>query len=174
MAGSGLWWERPDLHYRDGRLLFGGRELAALAAEGTPAYVYRAGRVRENLARYVEAGCSRVIIHAESVTHLHRSLGQVRELGAAAGVALNPATPTSAVAHVLDLVDLVLVMTVNPGFGGQERRHERHHHYSAIGRKQLQDLIGNAARVRVQGIDVRVREDDRSAAGRDRVLHGCR
>ena len=55
MPGSGLWWERPDLHYRDGRLLFAGRELAALAAEGTPAYVYRAGRVRENLARLRDA-----------------------------------------------------------------------------------------------------------------------
>lgn len=50
-VGGGLWWERPDLHYRDGRLLFGGRELADLAAEGTPAYVYRSGRVHENLSR---------------------------------------------------------------------------------------------------------------------------
>ncbi len=70
-------------------------------------------------ARYVEAGCRRLIVHAESVVHLHRVLGSVRELGVAAGVALNPATPASAVEHVLDLVDLVLVMTVNPGFGGQ-------------------------------------------------------
>jgi ribulose-phosphate 3-epimerase len=70
-------------------------------------------------ARYVEAGCSRLIVHAEAVTHLHRTLAVVRELGASAGVALNPATPAEAVAHVLDLVDLVLVMTVNPGFGGQ-------------------------------------------------------
>lgn len=71
------------------------------------------------LARYVDAGCSRVIIHAESTLHLHRTLGEVRELGATAAVALNPATPSSAVVHVLDMVDLVLVMTVNPGFGGQ-------------------------------------------------------
>ena len=69
--------------------------------------------------RYVQAGCERLIVHAESVTHLHRSLGHVRSLGARAAVALNPATPASAVAHVLDLVDMVLVMTVNPGFGGQ-------------------------------------------------------
>lgn len=69
--------------------------------------------------QYVEAGCSRLIVHAEACTHLHRTLGNIRELGASAAVALNPATPTSAVAHVLDLVDLVLVMTVNPGFGGQ-------------------------------------------------------
>ncbi len=70
-------------------------------------------------ARYVEAGCSRLIVHAEACRHLHRTLGAIRELGATAAVALNPATPADAVAHVLDLVDLVLVMTVNPGFGGQ-------------------------------------------------------
>ena len=69
--------------------------------------------------RYVAAGCERLIVHAEAVTHLHRSLGHVRSLGARAAVALNPATPASAVANVLDLVDMVLVMTVNPGFGGQ-------------------------------------------------------
>ncbi len=71
-------------------------------------------------ARYVEAGCSRLIVHAESSQHLHRSLSHVAELGASPGVAINPATPVSAVAHVLDLVDVVLVMTVNPGFGGQD------------------------------------------------------
>ena len=70
-------------------------------------------------ARYVEAGCRRLIVHAEATRHLHRTLGEIGELGASAGVAISPATPTSAVAHVLDLVDLVLVMTVNPGFGGQ-------------------------------------------------------
>ena len=71
------------------------------------------------VARFVEAGCDRVIVHAESTRHLHRSLGHVRDAGAAAAVALNPATPPDAIAHVLDLVDMVLVMTVNPGFGGQ-------------------------------------------------------
>ncbi|MBA3605329.1 MAG: ribulose-phosphate 3-epimerase, partial [Acidimicrobiia bacterium] len=70
-------------------------------------------------ARYVEAGCSRLIVHAEACAHLHRTLGEINELGASAAVAMNPATPASAIAHVLDLVDLVLVMTVNPGFGGQ-------------------------------------------------------
>jgi ribulose-phosphate 3-epimerase len=69
--------------------------------------------------RFIEAGCERLIVHAESVVHLHRTLDHVRSLGARAAVALNPSTPASAVAHVLDLVDMVLVMTVNPGFGGQ-------------------------------------------------------
>ena len=55
MTRSDLWWERPDLRYRDGRLEFAGRELAALAAAGTPAYVYSAGRMRENLARLQNA-----------------------------------------------------------------------------------------------------------------------
>jgi ribulose-phosphate 3-epimerase len=71
-------------------------------------------------AEYVRAGCQRLIVHVEACTHLHRTLGNIASLGATAGVALNPATPVSAVAHVLDLVDLVLVMTVNPGFGGQQ------------------------------------------------------
>ena len=69
--------------------------------------------------QYIDAGCSRLIVHAEACTHLHRTLGNINDLGANAAVALNPATPASAIAHVLDLVDLVLVMTVNPGFGGQ-------------------------------------------------------
>ena len=71
-------------------------------------------------ADYVKAGCSRLIVHVEACTHLHRTLDNIRSLGATAAVALNPATPASSIAHVLDLVDLVLVMTVNPGFGGQK------------------------------------------------------
>ncbi|MBK5223266.1 MAG: ribulose-phosphate 3-epimerase [Acidimicrobiia bacterium] len=73
----------------------------------------------EMAARYVEAGCGMLIVHAEACRHLHRTLGAIRELGASPAVALNPSTPVSVVRHVLDLVDLVLVMTVNPGFGGQ-------------------------------------------------------
>lgn len=70
--------------------------------------------------RYVEAGCEVLIVHVEACRHLHRTLGAIRDLGASPAVALNPATPAIAVRHVLDLVDEVLVMTVNPGFGGQE------------------------------------------------------
>jgi ribulose-phosphate 3-epimerase len=69
--------------------------------------------------QYIDAGCSRLIVHAEACTHLHRTLANINSLGANAAVAVNPATPASAIEHVLDLVDLVLVMTVNPGFGGQ-------------------------------------------------------
>lgn len=71
------------------------------------------------LGRWVEAGCDTVTVHAEACTHLHRTLGAVREMGARPGVALNPSISPACIEHVLDLVDLVLVMTVNPGFGGQ-------------------------------------------------------
>lgn len=70
-------------------------------------------------APMVRAGCELVIVHAEATAHLHRTLAAIGAAGARAGVALNPATPLDAVRHVLDLVDLILVMTVNPGFGGQ-------------------------------------------------------
>lgn len=71
------------------------------------------------LEAFAQAGADRLTVHVEATRHLHRALGRVREAGVRAGVALNPATPAAAVQHVLHLVDLVLVMTVNPGFGGQ-------------------------------------------------------
>jgi ribulose-phosphate 3-epimerase len=72
------------------------------------------------LADFVRAGADIVTVHAEATPHLQRALTQIRELGARAGVALNPATPPDALAWVLDDLDLVLVMSVNPGFGGQK------------------------------------------------------
>lgn len=71
------------------------------------------------LAAFADAGADSIIVHAEAGPHLHRSLQTIKSLGVQAGVALNPATPVDAIAHVLDLVDIVLVMSVNPGFGGQ-------------------------------------------------------
>ncbi|MCU1345342.1 MAG: rpe [Acidimicrobiia bacterium] len=71
------------------------------------------------LDQYLAAGCQRLLVHVESTIHLHRVLAQIGQLGGKAAVALNPSTPAVAVEHVLDLVDMVLVMTVNPGFGGQ-------------------------------------------------------
>jgi ribulose-phosphate 3-epimerase len=71
------------------------------------------------LADFAAAGADAVTVHAEAGPHLHRTLQRVRELGLGAGVALNPGTPVEAVRPVLDDVDLVLVMSVNPGFGGQ-------------------------------------------------------
>ena len=69
---------------------------------------------------FVRAGASGLTIHAEAAPHLHRQLTRIRELGCRAGVALNPATPLNAVGEVMAEIDLLLIMTVNPGFGGQE------------------------------------------------------
>jgi ribulose-phosphate 3-epimerase len=69
---------------------------------------------------FVSAGASGLTIHSEVSPHLHRQLSRIRELGATAGVAINPSTPLSAVEEVLDVLDLLLVMSVNPGFGGQK------------------------------------------------------
>jgi len=71
------------------------------------------------LAQFAAAGSDRITVHAEAGPHLDRSLQAIRELGKKAGVALNPATPVSVLEYVIDRVDLILVMTVNPGFGGQ-------------------------------------------------------
>ncbi|PCI01720.1 MAG: ribulose-phosphate 3-epimerase [Alphaproteobacteria bacterium] len=68
---------------------------------------------------FANAGADIITIHAEAGKHPHRTLQKIRALGKKAGIALNPATPTDVLDHVMDLVDLVLVMTVNPGFGGQ-------------------------------------------------------
>jgi ribulose-phosphate 3-epimerase len=72
------------------------------------------------IAAFAEAGADHISVHAEAGPHLHRSLQTIRALGRKAGVVLNPATPVEHVLWVLDLVDIVLVMTVNPGFGGQD------------------------------------------------------
>jgi ribulose-phosphate 3-epimerase len=72
------------------------------------------------LEAFAKAGSDIITVHAEAGPHLHRSLQAIRALGKKAGVSLNPATPTSAIEHVIDLLDLVLVMSVNPGFGGQK------------------------------------------------------
>ncbi|HEX6248589.1 MAG TPA: ribulose-phosphate 3-epimerase [Nocardioidaceae bacterium] len=102
-------------------LTFGPDVIAAAAEHSTVGFEAHLMVVEpdELLPRYVEAGCDLVIVHAEACTHLHRTLGRIRELGARAGVALNPHTPAATVAHVLSETDLVLAMTVNPGFGGQ-------------------------------------------------------
>ena len=71
------------------------------------------------LEQFAKAGADVITVHAEAGPHLDRSLQTVRALGKRVGVALNPGTPASSIAHVLDRVDLILVMTVNPGFGGQ-------------------------------------------------------
>ncbi|MFO1033581.1 MAG: ribulose-phosphate 3-epimerase [Hyphomicrobiales bacterium] len=71
------------------------------------------------LQQFAAAGADIITVHAEAGPHLHRSLQAIRALGKKAGVSLNPATPVSVLEHVLDELDLILIMTVNPGFGGQ-------------------------------------------------------
>jgi ribulose-phosphate 3-epimerase len=71
------------------------------------------------LAAFADAGCDVITVHAEAGPHLDRSLQSIRALGKKAGVSLNPSTPVSVIEHVIDRLDLILVMTVNPGFGGQ-------------------------------------------------------
>ncbi|NDW03519.1 ribulose-phosphate 3-epimerase [Jiella pacifica] len=68
---------------------------------------------------FADAGCDIITVHAEATTHLDRSLQAIKATGRRAGVALNPSTPESVIQYVLDRLDLVLLMTVNPGFGGQ-------------------------------------------------------
>jgi len=71
------------------------------------------------LDAYADAGAEIITIHAEACQHLDRTLSRIRDLGCRAGVSLNPHTPADVLRHVLDRLDLILVMTVNPGFGGQ-------------------------------------------------------
>ena len=72
------------------------------------------------LADFKEAGADMLVVHAESTVHLQRTLAEIRRLGMKSGVALNPSTPLSVLDYVLDDVDMVLIMSVNPGFGGQK------------------------------------------------------
>jgi len=71
------------------------------------------------LEAFAKAGADIITVHVESGPHVHRSLQAIHSLGKKAGVTLNPATPVSSIEHVIDMVDLILVMSVNPGFGGQ-------------------------------------------------------
>ena len=75
------------------------------------------------LGAFADAGCDIITVHAEATKHLDRSLQAIRDLGKKAGVALNPSTPVTLIEHVLDRLDLVCLMTVNPGFGGQQFIH---------------------------------------------------
>ncbi len=72
------------------------------------------------LEKFIEAGANWITVHQEEVVHLNRTLTRIKELGAKAGVAINPSTPIKSLTEVINLVDLVLIMSVNPGFGGQK------------------------------------------------------
>ena len=90
------------------------------------------------LEAFVDAGADWLTVHAEACTHLHRTVQRIRELGARAGVAINPATPLVSLTDVVPYIDLLLVMSVNPGFGGQKFIH------SQIDKvRQLRAMIGD-------------------------------
>ena len=101
------------------------------------------------LEAFVSAGADWLTVHAEACTHLHRTVHRIRELGARPGVAINPATPLAAVTDVVPYIDLLLVMAVNPGFGGQS--------YIATSTAKVQnacallDEMGSAAELEVDG-----------------------
>jgi ribulose-phosphate 3-epimerase len=118
-------------------------------------------RPEELLHRYVEAGCELVIVHPESLRQPHRTYAHIRELGAKAGIALSPGTSLSHVEHVLDLVDLILVMTVNPGFGGQ----------SYI-ETMLPKIVGAREMIEATGFDIELEVD--GGISPDTIAHAAR
>jgi len=101
------------------------------------------------LAAFAEAGADLISLHPEAGPHLHRSLQTIRALGKKAGVVLNPATPVDAVAHVLDLTDLILVMSVNPGFGGQSFIDSQLSKIATL--RQMIDASGRSIHLQVDG-----------------------
>ena len=101
------------------------------------------------LEAFADAGADIITVHPEAGPHLHRSLQRIKSLGKRAGVSLNPATPAKALDYVLDLVDLVLVMSVNPGFGGQSFIDSQLRKIAAI-RKSI-DATGRTIDLEVDG-----------------------
>jgi len=101
-------------------LAFGAGVVAGLRGIGLPVWAHlMVSRPERHVGAFVESGAQYVTFHLEATTHPHRLLGEIRRLGARAGLALNPGTPLAAAAELLADLDLLLIMTVNPGFGGQ-------------------------------------------------------
>ncbi|MFQ5347485.1 MAG: ribulose-phosphate 3-epimerase [Rhodothalassiaceae bacterium] len=122
------------------------------------------------LEAFAEAGADLLTVHPEAGPHLHRSLQTIRGLGRKAGVALNPATPAVMVRHVLDLVDLILVMTVNPGFGGQSFIASQCGKIAEL--RQMIDASGRAIALEVDGGIDRATAPQAVAAGADILVAG--
>ena len=103
----------------------------------------------EYIEAFAEAGAASLIVHAEVLPHLHRTLSAIRALKCRAGVAINPSTPPSAIQEVVGLVDQVLVMSVNPGFGGQSFIPESESKIQRV--RELLDRAGSRADIEVDG-----------------------
>ena len=122
------------------------------------------------LAAFAEAGADWISLHPEAGPHLHRSLQTIRALGKKAGVVLNPATPVVAVETVLDLCDLVLVMSVNPGFGGQSFIRSQLAKIAAL--RAMIDASGREVALQVDGGVTAETARDCIAAGADVLVAG--
>ncbi|MDK2768790.1 ribulose-phosphate 3-epimerase [Sphingomonas sp.] len=122
------------------------------------------------LEAFAEAGADCLSVHPESGPHLHRTLQTIKALGKRAGVVLNPATPVDVVDHVMDLVDLILVMSVNPGFGGQKFIESQLAKISAL-RARI-DTSGRAIDLEVDGGVDRSNAARVIAAGADALVAG--
>src|SRR5690606_19320704 len=122
------------------------------------------------LAAYREAGADYLSVHPESGPHLHRTLGRIRQLGAKAGVVLNPGTPVEAIEWVVDQLDLVLVMSVTPGFGGQSFIDASLRKIEAV-RARL-DRAGSPATLQVDGGVTAANAAACVAAGADALVAG--
>jgi ribulose-phosphate 3-epimerase len=101
------------------------------------------------IAPFVDAGANMISIHVEATHHLHRYLEVIKSLGAKAGIAVNPTTPIAAFASVLDMADYVLIMTVNPGFGGQKLIPSQLKKITEL--RQIIDDAGYACQIQVDG-----------------------
>jgi ribulose-phosphate 3-epimerase len=123
------------------------------------------------LEAFVEAGAGSLTVHAEVLPHLHRTLTRIRELGAKAGVAINPSTPVEAVREVVRELDLLLVMSVNPGFGGQTFIRRSVEKVAAA--RSLLDAAGSRAYLEVDGgVDV-TNAGELAAAGATVLVAGA-
>jgi ribulose-phosphate 3-epimerase len=106
-------------------------------------------RPEDYLTRFRDAGADTLTVHFESSCHLHRTVSEIRRLGMKAGVALNPHTPVASVKDILPIVDLVLIMTVNPGYGGQELIPTSYDRISEL--RQMVDEKGYQVYIQVDG-----------------------
>ena len=119
---------------------------------------------------FIDAGADYITIHPEATEHLHRSLSQIREGGAKAGIVFNPATPLDVLSEVADLIDLVLIMSVNPGFGGQSFIPSSLDKLRQA--RELIDVSGRDIRLQIDGGIKPANIGDAAAAGADAFVAG--